>query len=75
MIKRRFYARHDVDEYCVVDLDARIVARTGRGEERPEILDATLTRTPTAATEPLVVDLAALFVAITGVASSTPGST
>ena len=45
------------------------------GEERPEILDATLTRTPTAATEPLVVDLAALFVAITGVASSTPGST
>lgn len=42
VIKRRFYARHDVDEYWVVDLDARIVERTRRGEERPEILDVTL---------------------------------
>ena len=42
VIKRRFYARHDVNEYWVVDLDARIVERTRRGEERPEILDVTL---------------------------------
>lgn len=66
VIKRRFYARHDVDEYWVVDLDARIVERTRRGEERPEILDATVAWTPTGATDPLVIDLVALFAAITG---------
>lgn len=66
VVKRRFFARHDVDEYWVVDCDARIVERTRTGEERPEIIDTTLAWTPTGASEPLLIDLPTLFAAILG---------
>lgn len=66
VIKRRFYARHSVDEYWVVDLDARIVERTRRKEERPEILDRDLTWAPAGAIEQLVINLPELFAAIYG---------
>ena len=64
--KRRFYARHSVDEYWVVDLDTRIIERTRRGEDRPEILDQDLTWAPAGAAEPLVIHLHGLFAAIYG---------
>lgn len=66
VIKRRFYARHEVDEYWVVDLDGRIIERTKLREERPEILDQVLTWAPKSAPEPLVIQLEPLFRAIYG---------
>ena len=66
VIKRRFYSKHAVDEYWVVDLDARIIERIKLGEERPEILDRELTWAPSGAIEPLVIDLESLFRGIFG---------
>ena len=59
--KRRFYQRVGVPEYWIVDLDARTVERWRPGDERPEVLDAWLEWRPARASEPLVLDVAALF--------------
>ncbi len=40
--KRRLYLQADVEEYWIVDLDARLVERWRRGDDRPEMLDETL---------------------------------
>ena len=59
--KRQFLKRAPVDEYWVVDTDARIIERNRAGVEGVEILDLTLTWMPDGATEPLVLDLASFF--------------
>jgi Uma2 family endonuclease len=59
-VKRRLYQRH-ADEYWIVDLDARLIERWRPGDERPEILDGTLTWQPAGADAPLTVDLPAFF--------------
>lgn len=64
--KRRFFARVDVAEYWVVDLDARIVERNLGADPRPEILDQALTWSPTGATEALVIDLPQYFARVYG---------
>jgi Uma2 family endonuclease len=62
--KRRFFAGVPVDEYWVVDLDARFIERTRVGEQRPEILDQELTWHPQGGPEPLVIDLPGFFSAV-----------
>ena len=59
--KRQFLKRAPVDEYWVVDTDARIIERNRAGVEGVEILDLTLTWMPDGATEPLVLDLVSFF--------------
>ncbi len=38
-IKRRLYLEAGVEEYWIVDVDARVVERWRAGDERPEIVD------------------------------------
>lgn len=59
--KRRRYQRSGVAEYWIVDLDARIVERWRPSDERPEVLDVSITWRPEGAPEPLVLDLAGYF--------------
>ncbi len=59
--KRRFYTRHNVAEYWVVDLEARIVERNIGNDPRPEVLDTLLEWTGAGTSEPLVIDLPAYF--------------
>jgi len=59
--KRQRYQAAGVDEYWVVDLDARLIERWRPGEARPEILRDQLTWQPPGAAEPLTVDLRAHF--------------
>ena len=61
LIKRRRFQHVGVPEYWIVDLDARVVERWRPDEERPEILDQQLAWHPRTAVDPLVIDLAALF--------------
>jgi Uma2 family endonuclease len=58
--KRPLYQRH-VPEYWIVDLDARIIERWKSGEDRPEIIDASLAWRPAGATEPFVLDVQRFF--------------
>jgi Uma2 family endonuclease len=59
--KRRFYQRHRVPEYWIVDTDARLIERWRPDDERPEILADTIAWQPTAELEPLSIDLHELF--------------
>jgi Uma2 family endonuclease len=61
LVKRRRYQQTGVAEYWVVDLDARVVERWLPDDERPEILDTTLSWQPDPTHPALVVDLAELF--------------
>ena len=58
--KRLGYQRH-VPEYWIVDLDARIIERWRRGDERPEIVADRLTWRPEGAQTEFALDVAALF--------------
>jgi Uma2 family endonuclease len=61
-VKRRFFVeRVDVAEYWIVDLDARVVERWRHGETLARIDDERLEWLPEGATEPLAIDLLALF--------------
>jgi Uma2 family endonuclease len=40
--KRRIYMEEAVDEYWIVDLDARLIERWRKGDTRPEVLDQRL---------------------------------
>jgi Uma2 family endonuclease len=64
--KRAYYARNQVPEYWVIDLDARVFERSRPGENRPEVLAETLTWHPAGAHEPLVIDVAAYFADVLG---------
>jgi Uma2 family endonuclease len=61
IVKRRRYQRAGVPEYWVVDLDARLIERWRPSDERPELLNDTLTWQPDPAHPALALDLNALF--------------
>lgn len=65
-VKRRLYQRERVPEYWIVDCDARLIERWRPDDERPEILDETIDWHPEGASEPLAIDLVALFAEIAG---------
>lgn len=65
--KRRIYQRAGVEEYWIVDLDARLVERWRPDDIRPEILDERLVWAPPELPEPLTLDLPATFAAALGV--------
>lgn len=58
--KRDFYLDNDVEEYWVVDLDARVVERWRPAQETPELTRDRLEWAPHGRA-PLVIDLPALF--------------
>lgn len=57
----RCYARAGVPEYWVVDLDARLIERSRPDDMRVELDDRQIGWQPVGASEPLVIELAALF--------------
>jgi Uma2 family endonuclease len=63
-IKRELYQRERVDEYWILDLDARLIERWRPADERPEIARERLVWNPEGAAEPFELDVAELFAAI-----------
>jgi Uma2 family endonuclease len=61
IIKRRFFQRHRVAEYWIVDTDARIVERWQPDDARPEIISDVLAWQPSATAPALAIELDALF--------------
>ena len=61
--KREFYLRVGVPEYWIVDLDARVVERWQPAAESPELLRDHLEWQPNGSSEPMQIDLIALFAA------------
>lgn len=59
-IKRRLYLEAGVEEYWIVDVDARVVERWRAGDERPEIVDNELAWKLSVGVSG-TIDLAALF--------------
>jgi Uma2 family endonuclease len=59
--KRVIYSEERVDEYWIVDLDARTFERTTPSEPRAEILADRLVWSPAGASVPLVIDVVAYF--------------
>ncbi len=60
-IKRRLYQRAGIPEYWMVDLDARLIERWRRDDERPEILSQEIVWSASLAHPPLTIDLAKFF--------------
>jgi len=58
--KRPIYQRN-VSEYWIVDLDARLIERWRRGDERPEMIDGDLTWSPDGTTSAFVLDVTRYF--------------
>lgn len=61
VVKRAFYLRAGVEEYWIVDLDARLVERWRPGDRSPEIVTERLAWQPAGASAALEVDVAAYF--------------
>lgn len=61
LTKRRYYQRGGVPEYWIVDQDSQVVERWPPGDDRPEVLDASLDWHPVVASERLTIDLPPLF--------------
>jgi Uma2 family endonuclease len=59
--KRRLYREEQVDEYWIVDLDARTIERSTPVDARVDVLADTLQWTPNGAAESLTIDLVAYF--------------
>ena len=59
--KRRIYMDAPVDEYWIVDLDARVVERWMKGIDRAEVVADSLTWHPMQAPSALHIDLIAYF--------------
>ena len=64
--KRDLFRDERVDQYWIVDLDARTFERSTPDEPRPEILAERLVWFPDGATEPFDVDLVAYFAQVLG---------
>lgn len=60
-VKRRFYQRNGVEEYWIVDVEARLVERWTASDARPELLADELRWLPAGTSEPLRIDLTGLF--------------
>ena len=59
--KRLIYQSQGVEEYWIVDVDARCVERWRPDDERPEVVHGSLRWHPDSAVPPLDIDLEALF--------------
>lgn len=59
--KRDHYLANNVDEYWIVDLDARVFERWTPERERPDIRRDELVWRPAGATAPLLIDVARFF--------------
>lgn len=59
--KRKLYREEPVDEYWIVDLDARAIERSTPADPRVEVLAEALEWRPSGASEPLGIDLARYF--------------
>ena len=59
--KRLIYQSQGVEEYWIVDVDARCVERWRPDDERPEVVHGSLRWHPDPAVPPLDIDLEALF--------------
>jgi Uma2 family endonuclease len=65
-LKREFYQRAPVEEYWIVDVEARLVERWRAGDERPEVARRTLVWHPTGAAGALTIDVEEYFAAVEG---------
>ena len=59
--KRRIYMEEAVDEYWIVDADARLIERWRKGDARPEMCDESLEWKPRPDLPALVIDLGRYF--------------
>lgn len=59
--KRLIYQSQGVEEYWIVDVDARCVQRWRPSDERPQVVHDVLDWRPDPALDPLAIDLPALF--------------
>ena len=59
--KRDFYLANHVDEYWIVDLDARVIERWTPERERPDLRRDEITWHPRGAPAPLVLDVRQFF--------------
>ncbi len=64
--KRRFFGRKQVDQYWVVDLDARIIERTVPGDSKVELSDTQIEWFPTGASVPFTLDVRRFFARVHG---------
>jgi len=64
--KRTLDQREDAAEYWIVDVDARVVERWRPGDERPEMLDRSISWRPDPAAPALEIDLLTFFSEVTG---------
>jgi Uma2 family endonuclease len=60
-VKRRLYQRQQVEEYWIIDLDARVVERWRPADQRPEILSKRLVWHSPGAAQPFELDLEVFF--------------
>ncbi len=67
--KRRIYQRAGVNEYWIVDLDARLVERWLPNDDRPEICNGILQWIPPAG-QAAAIDFPTIFASVLGVARS-----
>jgi Uma2 family endonuclease len=64
--KRGIYMSEHVDEYWIVDSEARLIERWRKGEDRPEVCAETLEWCPVPERDALVLDLGEMFRAAFG---------
>ncbi len=64
--KRRRFQRSRVDEYWIVDVDARLIERWRPDDERPEVLAESLAWQPDPGVPPLTIDLPEYFAEVLG---------